>query len=98
VINVGHVSSHILITLKHTYPFRFWLCVELHGSTVWVHFHSSDPAYNRADCWGPLFYAASPIRGVTGELVLSCFSEPFTPLTLVKVQKDPAELCSVMSP
>jgi len=71
---------------------------ELHASTVWVHFHSSDPAYNRADCWGPLFYAASPIRRVTGKLVPSCISEPFTPLTLVKVQKDPAELCSVMSP
>jgi len=89
----------LMIALKHTYSFFiFWLCVELHASTVWVHFHSSDPAYNRADCWGPLFYAASPIRRVTGKLVPSCVSEPFTPLTLVKVQKDPAELYSVMSP
>lgn len=87
-----------MIAFTHTYSFYFWLCVELHASTVWVHFHSSDPAYNRADCWGPLFYAASPVRRVTGKLVPSCISEPFTPLTLVKVQKDAAELYSVMSP
>lgn len=71
---------------------------ELHTSTVWVHFHSSDPAYNRADCWGPLFYAACPVSRATGKLVPYCILEPFTPLKLMDVRKDPVELCSAMSP
>lgn len=87
----------VLEAIRHGDKDLFDVFPELYASTVWVHFHSSDPEYNRADCWGPLFYAASPVRRVTGKSSPSCNSVPFTPHTLIEVKNARAELCSVMS-
>eukprot|EP00897_Mesotaenium_endlicherianum_P001408 jgi/Mesen1/1295/ME000013S00790 len=35
---------------------------ELDMATVWIHYHSCDSKYNRADCWGPLCLAANSLR------------------------------------
>ena len=35
-------------------------------TTVWVHYHSNDPQYDRADCWGPLCWAAANLGSVLG--------------------------------
>ncbi|CAM0870451.1 unnamed protein product [Alopecurus aequalis] len=32
---------------------------ELEEATVWVHFHSNLPSFNRVECWGPLCDAAA---------------------------------------
>ncbi|XP_010538785.1 PREDICTED: protein STAY-GREEN 1, chloroplastic-like isoform X1 [Tarenaya hassleriana] len=36
---------------------------ELQEALVWVYFHSNIPEFNRVECWGPLWRAASPDGG-----------------------------------
>ena len=35
---------------------------------MWVHYHSSDPQYDRADCWGPLCWAAANLGSAIGAI------------------------------
>ncbi|XP_019057244.1 PREDICTED: protein STAY-GREEN 1, chloroplastic isoform X1 [Tarenaya hassleriana] len=43
---------------------------ELQEALVWVYFHSNIPEYNKVECWGPLWWAASSESGgKAGELL-----------------------------
>ncbi|XAR55018.1 hypothetical protein NMG60_11030388 [Bertholletia excelsa] len=56
------------VNLLSNYP-------ELQEALVWVYFHSSIPAFNRVECWGPLREAAWPsdaARSDGGQVPLPC--------------------------
>ncbi len=65
---------------------------ELDASTVWVHFHSCKSEYNRADCWGPLFYAASSINNILGGSTATRLLLPVTPKLVAGPQEESVEI------
>ncbi|CAM6039882.1 unnamed protein product [Sphagnum compactum] len=65
---------------------------ELDASTVWVHFHSCKSEYNRADCWGPLFYAASSMNNILGGSTATRLLLPVTPKLVAGPQEESVEI------
>jgi hypothetical protein len=65
---------------------------ELDASTVWVHFHSCKLEYNRADCWGPLFYAASSMNNILGGSTATRLLLPVTPKLVAGPHEESVEI------